>query len=237
RLAFEWRNNGCLGDPPPAATDNTTCTISACRAPPSNFVSANTSSTTATPQWTAAVAAADNGYHYYLAASTIPPTLTTPPSASATRSPHNVTGLTPSTSYYWWVRSNCGPGDTSFWVSGGYFTTAQIPATIPYIQNFTGPNDFGFVNGSQANKWAYGSATGNPANAIYISNNNGAANEYTITAPSVVQAYRDIITPPGTTTVTFKFDWKSDGENNNDYMRVWLVPTSYMPVAGTQTAA
>ncbi len=237
RLVFEWRNNATTGTQPPAAIDNINFSVNACRVPPSNLASSNITSTSATLSWTAAVPAPAQGYHYYLSPSNIPPTPTTAPTGSATGSPQNVTGLTPNTTYYWWVRSNCGPGDTSFWVSGGYFTTAQIPATIPYIQNFTGPNDFGFVNGSQPNKWAYGSATGNPANAIYISNNNGAANEYTITAPSVVQAYRDIIIPPGTTTVTFKFDWKSDGENNNDYMRVWLVPTSYMPVAGTQTAA
>lgn len=237
RLVFEWRNNATTGTQPPAAIDNINFSVNACRVPPSNLASSNITSTSATLSWTAAVPAPANGYHYYLSPSNIPPTPTTAPTGSATGSPQNVTGLTPNTTYYWWVRSNCGPGGTSFWVSGGYFTTDQIPATIPYIQDFTGPNDFGFINGSQTNKWAYGSATGNPANAIYISNNNGAANEYTITAPSVVQAYRDIIVPPGTTNVTFKFDWKSDGENNNDYMRVWLVPTSYMPVAGTQTAA
>ncbi len=237
RLVFEWRNNATTGTQPPAAIDNINFSVNACRVPPSNLASSNITSTSATLSWTAAVPAPANGYHYYLSPSNIPPTPTTAPTGSAASSPHNVTGLTPNTTYYWWVRSNCGPGDTSFWVSGGYFTTDQIPATIPYIQNFTGPNDFGFINGSQPNKWAYGSATGNPANAIYISNNNGAANEYTITAPSVVQAYRDIIIPPGTTTVTFKFDWKSDGETNNDYMRVWLVPIDYMPVAGTQTAA
>ena len=40
---------------------------------------------------------------------------------------------------------------------------AQTPATLPYSQNFSTANDFTFVNGTQTNKWSYGTATGNAA--------------------------------------------------------------------------
>lgn len=115
----------------------------------------------------------------------------------------------------------------------------QAPAALPYNQNFD-TNDFTFVNGTQTNKWAFGAATGNPANAIYISNNNGTSNNYTITATSVVHAYRDIAIPAGITLATparLEFNWKADGQDNRDLMTVWLVPANFTPVAGTKITA
>ena len=115
-------------------------------------------------------------------------------------------------------------------------TGAQAQATLPYTENFAS-NTFTFVNGTQTNKWAYGSAAGNVANAIYVSNDGGTTNAYTITSLSVVHAYRDIIIPSGATLAQFSFQWKANGESSYDYLRVWLVPTSFTPTAGTQTTA
>src|SRR5690606_22502576 len=36
---------------------------------------------------------------------------------------------------------------------------------------------------------------------------------------------------------TLMFDWKAVGESTYDYFRVWLVPTTYTPNAGTQITA
>lgn len=108
-------------------------------------------------------------------------------------------------------------------------------------QNFT-TNDFTFVNSATAthNNWRYGSAAGNPANAIYISNDNGTTNAYG-TQANVTFAYRDVAIPIGTTTSTFSFDWRCNGERlsgtDYDYFRVWLVPSSFTPVSGTQITA
>jgi hypothetical protein len=92
------------------------------------------------------------------------------------------------------------------------------------------------------NNWRYGTATGNPSSAIYISNDNGITNNYTLTStPNVTFAYRDVVIPSGTTTSTFLFDWRCNGERtvgtDYDYLRVWLVPTSFTPVEGTQIIA
>ncbi|MFY7815644.1 MAG: hypothetical protein ACOVRK_10720, partial [Chryseobacterium taeanense] len=77
----------------------------------------------------------------------------------------------------------------------------QTPATLPYLQDFNTTNDFTLLNGTQTNKWFYGSATGNTGNSLYISNN-AAANAYSTGSSSVVQAYRDFTIPAGTTDAT-----------------------------------
>lgn len=235
RLVFEWRNDGSVFNNPAVAIDNINVVIPTCQVP-TNLVTSLVTATTATISWTGASPAPANGYQYYVTTTNTPPVATTPPTGTTTATTAPLTGLTPNTTYYYWVRSICVSPDTSLWMSGGEFTTGQIPATIPYIQDFVGPNDWGFVNGTQNNKWVYGSAVGNPANSIYISNDGGVTNAYSGSL-SVVQAYRDIIVPAGTTNATFKFDWKAVGESSFDYFRVWLVPTTFLPTAGTQIAA
>ncbi|UZT95897.1 fibronectin type III domain-containing protein [Chryseobacterium fluminis] len=113
----------------------------------------------------------------------------------------------------------------------------QTPATLPYSQNFSTGNDLTLLNTGQTNQWFYGSVTGNPGGSLYISNDNGVSNSYSITAESVVQAYRDITIPAGTTSASFSFDWKGFGESTYDYLRVWLVPATFTPTPGVQIAA
>jgi hypothetical protein len=235
RLVFEWRNDGSIGTQPPGAIDNINLLIPTCKIPTAlavNGVLANG----ATISWTATTPAPGNGYQYYVSTNPAPPITTTIPTGTTTGTSVTLNTLTPNTTYYWWVRAVCSTTDSSLWITGPTFTTTQIPATIPYVQPFTN-NDFGFTNGTQVNKWVHGSVTGNPANSIYISNDNGTSNAYTISTTSVVQAYRDIAVPAGATIASFSFDWKATGEACCDYLRVWLVPTSFMPTAGTQITA
>ncbi|MBB4805175.1 hypothetical protein HNP38_000447 [Chryseobacterium defluvii] len=236
RLVFEWRNDGSGGTQPPMAVDNIHLFIPTCFVPTAMGVT-NVLATSATISWTAPTPAPANGYQYFYNTTGVPPTAATVGTAVAgTTTP--LTPLTPNTTYYWWVRSVCSSTDRSIWVAGPSFTTTQIPATIPYYQPFTTPpNDFGFTTGTQTNKWYYGAATGNTGNSIYISNDNGTSNTYTINSTSVVHAYRDIAVPAGTTIAKLSFDWKADGESTWDYLRVWLVPGSFMPTPGTQITA
>ena len=235
RLVFEWRNDGSIFNNPPVAIDNINVVIPSCQVP-TTLTFNSVTATSATIAWTAASPAPALGYQYYISTTNTPPTAATVPTGNTTATSVNLTALVPNTTYYFWVRSACTATDSSLWMNGGNFSTGQIPAPIPYSQPFTGPNDWGFVNGTQNNKWVYGSAVGNPANSIYISNDDGVTNAYSNSA-SVVQAYRDIIVPAGSTIATFTFDWKALGEGNFDYFRVWLVPTTTNPVAGTQIAA
>ncbi|SDX36165.1 GEVED domain-containing protein [Aequorivita viscosa] len=158
--------------------------------------------------------------------------------ASVGTTTYQITGLTASTRYDVYIQANCG-GDVSDWVGPVSFTTTQIPAVLPYLDDFS-TNQFSFVNGTQTNKWAYGTAAGNPGSSIYISNDNGTTNAYTTNASSVTQAYRDISIPSDATSAEFSFDWQATGEGTTykyDYLRVWMVPTSFSPTAGSQITA
>lgn len=53
-----------------------------------------------------------------------------------TANPYPATGLTFATTYYWWVRRICGPGDTSAWAGSSTFTTAPL-CSAPTAVNAT----------------------------------------------------------------------------------------------------
>lgn len=205
----------------------------ACLVPTSLIISSITNAT-ASLTWTAPATIPGSGYDVYYSTTNTAPTSGTTPSASvASGTTYAFSGLSTNTTYYSWVRSNCGGSDLSTWSASASFTTLQVPATVPYSTNFS-TNDFTFVNGTQTNIWAYGTAVGNTGSSIYVSNDNGVTNAYTNGSASVVQVYRDIAIPAGATIAQFSFDWKSNGEIDYDYLRVWLVPTTFIPTAGTQ---
>ncbi len=236
RLVFEWRNDSSGGTQPPIAIDNINLSIPTCKVPINVQVTSVTSNSAAI-SWTAPSPAPVGGYQIYLTTTNVPPVASTIPTSTSATTSATLSPLTPNTTYYFWVRSACTGSDRSFWVAGPSFTTTQIPATLPYVQPFTSGSDMGYTNGTQVNKWVYGSATGNTGNSLYISNTNGTTNAYNTGSSSVVHAYRDITIPTGTTTATFSFDWKADGESSWDYLRVWLVPATFMPTSGTQITA
>ncbi|UMQ44153.1 fibronectin type III domain-containing protein [Chryseobacterium sp. Y16C] len=201
--------------------------------PPTGLAVSGLTGNGAIISWATPATPPANGYAYYV--STTPTQPATPTGTTTATSVNLAPTLAPNTTYYWWVKAICSPTDNSYVAQGPNFMTTQIPAQLPYIQSFEAANDLGLLNGTQANKWFYGSATGNTGKSIYISNDNGVTNAYTISsAASTVQAYRDIQIPAGTSLATFSFDWKAQGESIYDYLRVWLVPSNFMPTPGTQ---
>jgi len=129
-------------------------------------------------------------------------------------------GLQPTTTYYFYVRADCG-GNYSDWTLVSSFTTTQIPAALPYIcdfENATENANWQYVN--LANMWIVGTATYNsPSHSLYVSNdgvNQGYGNN-----SSSIWAYRDISFPVGN-QFTLSFDWKGVGETTWDYMKVYI---------------
>ncbi|MCE3077154.1 fibronectin type III domain-containing protein [Chryseobacterium gwangjuense] len=236
RLVFEWKNDGFGGTSPAGAIDNINLLIPTCKVPTALAVTGIVSNG-ATISWTAPTPAPAGGYVYYISTSNVPPGAGTPGTPITGTTVNLAPTLTPNTTYYWWVRAVCSSTDSSIWIPGPSFMTTQIPAALPYLQDFSGSNDFGMLNTGQPNIWFHGSATGNTGKSLYITNDNGVTNAYTNDVTSIVQAYRDITIPAGTSLATFSFDWKADGESSWDYLRVWLVPTNFLPTPGTPITA
>lgn len=124
----------------------------------------------------------------------------------------------------------------TFTVSGNATYVANfIPITgetVPFSDNFESNKNWEFVNGSQTNKWVRGTAANNGGSyGLYISNNNGTNNQYTVTSASMVYAYKVFTLPVGSYTITY--DWRCNGQSSNDYLRVALVPSGTTLTAGS----
>ncbi len=239
RLVFEWRNNAAGGGQPPAAVDNLNIQLINCPAPSMPTTGAITASE-ATLNWNAPTGAiVPSSYDYYFSTTTVAPTGTTTPVGNVLDTTVTLDNLSPSTTYYFWVRSNCGATGKGLWIGPRMFNSAQMPAPLDYSENFEAVNPgWTFNNGTQTNKWIIGTATQNGGTkSMYISNDNGVTNAYTTNIASVTQAYRDIQMPVSAGEMYFSFDWKANGENAQDYMRVWIVPATFTPTPGTQITA
>ena len=136
---YVWVRSNCN------ATDKSTwvgpinfTTLLACAQQPSALTSSLITSTGARISWTAASPAPSSGYEYYLSTSSVAPAF----SAAATGSVGagvtivNLTGLTPNTTYYVWIRSNCNGTDKSLWVGYVSFLTGYCPSTSTGISYY-----------------------------------------------------------------------------------------------------
>ncbi len=217
--------------------NNATCYI------PTGFTADNLRADGADLKWTPPVQGTSTGYQWRIvpAGGTVTD-VAVDSGVVGTVNMINIATLAPSTGYQAYIRSVCGTaiGDTTSWVGPLSFTTTQIPVTtFPWTEDFeTGGAGWTLSNGTLLNKWHVDTAAHNGgARGLYISNNNGVNNAYTTTSnASTVHAWRDISFPAGYPIIELSFDWRSRGENNYDYMRVWVVPASYMPTPGTATA-
>lgn len=79
-------------------------------------------------------------YQYYYSTANTPLSVATPPMGNVPAGNVNFTlgGLSPSTTYYFWIRSSCGGGDFSYWSSPITFTTAAGPAAPTCVPSGAG---------------------------------------------------------------------------------------------------
>lgn len=82
--------------------------------------------------WTASLSNPTDGYDYYYDTSSTAPIESTIASGNVGAEENSVTlsTLSSATTYYYWVRANCGSDDYSEWAAGGSFTTAQLSAPV-----------------------------------------------------------------------------------------------------------
>ena len=135
---------------------------------PSNLAVNNVTSNSATATWVAASGAST--YELYRSDSNAAPTSATVPTTTGlTGTSANITGLSPATSYYLWVRANCGGGSTSDWnPTSANFTTMCDSVNLPYTENFNSNTttalpqcmDSQIVNAGATSDWSVGDASG-----------------------------------------------------------------------------
>lgn len=139
-------------------------------ASPVNATVSNITNTSATYSWSAPIAAPANTpsiYDYYMSTSNTAPTATTTPTQSNIAATSvNITNLTTNTTYYVWVRGNCGTNGYSDWTQATSFVTKRVvptPSTEPFATTST-------PAGWNTSSWSIGTTSnlnGNPGNALY----------------------------------------------------------------------
>ena len=194
-------------------------------AKPKNFQAESITAHTATLTWTAGAEGQSNWEVYLTTTANDVPDENTTPTYQVTTCSKALSDLTAQTTYYAYVRANCGDGDKSKWASKAFTTTREalaVDASHPYEQDFESSNDWGFTNGSLTNNWCWGSATNNGgAKAMYVSNNGGTTHEY---AHGNTTIYASKLFNFSQGTYTFVFDWQANGESTYDFMRAALIP-------------
>ncbi len=158
-MVFLWCDDTSGGSQPPAAIDNISISMLSC-SKPTNLTASNNNigSCTATLTWTAG--GSESLWDLYLStSSTTPNAQATPTVSNIESTSYTFNNLQPATTYYAWVRSNCGGGDVSSWSDVYCFSTSCEAYTIP--------QQFGFED----------EATMNCFNMVSCANNTGRYNQ------------------------------------------------------------
>ena len=146
---------------------------------------------------------------------------------NATSTSTTITGLTPQTTYYVSARIDYGNGSYGDWSEEISFNTMMVAvsADAGYSEDFEGANNWLLINSDVDNAWTLGSATNHGGSkSLYISNDGGTTYAYDITKESTVYAAKLFTFEGG--DYSFAYDWKCQGIENGDYLRVFLVPVT-----------
>lgn len=124
---------------------------------PTAVTSSNITANSATIGWTAPATAPASGYEVYYSTSNVAPTSATVLNATNSTTSTTVSAplntLSPSTTYYAWVRSSCSTTSKSEWsATSTTFSTPCVPvATLPWTENFDSMTSIG--SGIVPNCW------------------------------------------------------------------------------------
>ncbi|MBP1645394.1 MAG: hypothetical protein H6Q16_969 [Bacteroidetes bacterium] len=141
---------------------------------------------------------------------------------TSSTNPIHISGLTPSTTYYFQMRSICDTNSPSSWSDRLIFSTPCNPASIPYLctfenttENINWRSQLSTASTSYPIKWIIDTSAGNGSlntgvNSAYVSNDNSS---YTVGSyPFYYSAfYRDIDFGQTGDNYTLQFNWKNDG--------------------------
>lgn len=155
---------------------------------------------------------------------------------TTTSNPLTISGLAPSTSYDFYVRSICSTSDTSLWSSTpGMFTTRQNPATVPYFYDFETSSEWDNwqTNSNTTINWYRGTDAGSGEigletsglYSMYISADSGQTYSTDLNRVVNASAYRDIDFGPSDSSFLLSFRAIAGGTPSQGYdaLMVFLV--------------
>ncbi|WP_027380937.1 fibronectin type III domain-containing protein [Chryseobacterium daeguense] len=158
--------------------------------PPTGLTTLNTTTTSTTIQWTVPTPAPAGGYDvYYNTTGTAPNAGTTPQYTGVAGPSQLIGGLTPSTTYYIWVRAKCSGSDISYWsgpltVYTNYCApTGGSSSTNNYLKTITTTNGFTNLNYTATSYSAYVNSPATtfsalPGTTVNVSMNAGTSTYY-----------------------------------------------------------
>ncbi len=188
--------------------------------------------------WTAPATAPGNGYEYYYSPNSTAPTASTAASGTSTTTSAPLAGLSPSTTYYVWVRSVCSGSDKSAWSIAATFNTLCGTVMAPFTQNFdngAAPSCWNNVNPTATTTDAtlFWKFAGSADYGASPANNGKAAGTYAWVDASLPYAGAgantvQLVTPPvnltGLTAPLVSFDWF---KNHSTVSTTTVSPSTY----------
>ena len=219
QVVFAWKNDYSMGTQPGAIISNVSVSIVSCPAPEDvHAVSATSSSielgwteTGSATTWEIAYGAP--GFDPDAASVVL----------TANTNPFEISGLSTSTAYDFYVRALCGGSDVSTWSNVLTAASTMNPVDLPYTADFSDPNDAWYLNnGSCVNYWTMG--TVDNENALFVTTDSTTPG-YNINSTSVISAQK-LFTVGTSPTVTINFDVMVGGESSYDYMKMFLAPAT-----------
>ncbi len=180
--------------------------------PPSSITFSDVTTTSAT----VTIADANETGHYWLYTSATD-------SVEVLGDTYTLNGLTSGTVYTVSVRTVCLNGNLTAATTGTFMTLLES-STVPYSTGFEDDQDTAWTLINDVHAWYRGTVASNGGTkGLYISNDGGATNAYTITTISISYAVRALeFTDTG--VYNYSYDWKAYGESNYDYLRAWIAP-------------
>ena len=198
---------------------------------PTNLVVSGITATGAATSWDAMSGAA-SGYQYVVSTSATPPTGA---GTAITTAFVALTGLTPQTTYYLYVRANCGSGSFSVWTTQTFTTQCAAVTTLPWTEGFEGQtvvnnSEFPSCWSEQNGDWTIQNTSSTYSNAQagnnYIRNSWSATNEF-------------MWTPGFQLTAGTSYDFSSyiQGDNGSTWVVDYFVNSNQNSTGATQLGA
>ncbi len=207
-LLFEWRTNSSGGTQPPAAIDN----IGLC----------------ATTPWYGDADADGLG----------DPAVPGPTTCGPLEAPvgYASNALDDCPAFPGRVGSACDDGNPNTVVDVLGLNCTCAGTGIPWSEDFSnGAGGFTTSQAAQSDRWYWGHAQGNAQPGWFISADGGATLSYDATGtPSISHLLHDLpVIPANATSVQLGFDRLGQAFTAEGHLKVWLVPASFTPTAGT----